>query len=145
MPITNSQADYAKPQVKAYRLNDGGGLQLEVRPTGRKYWIYRYRNPNTKKPTVYTIGEYPHVSIKKARLTLLETKALVSSGRDPNTQKQRDKMRGMGETFKDVATEWYERRKPKWTPANATQTWKSLELDVFPHIGGAHHYRIGTT
>lgn len=136
MPITNSQADYAKPQAKAYRLNDGGGLQLEVRPTGRKYWIYRYRNPNTKKPTVYTIGEYPRVSIRKARMALLETKEVISSGRDPNTQKQRDKMRGMGETFKDVATEWYERRKPKWTPANATQTWKSLELDVFPHIGG---------
>ncbi len=56
MPITNTQADNAKPQAKTYRLNDGNGLQLEVRATGAKLWMYRYRNPQTKKPTVYTIS-----------------------------------------------------------------------------------------
>lgn len=136
MPITNTQADNAKPQATLYRLNDGNGLQLEIRPTGRKFWIYRYRHPGTKKPTVYTMGEYPQVSIKRARAVLLEAKALISDGVDPNTQKQRDRMRGQGETFLDVAREWYEKRLPKWTPANAEQTWKSLELDVLPHIGG---------
>lgn len=136
MPITNTQADNAKPKEKAYRLNDGGGLQLEIRPTGRKYWLYRYRNPSTKKPNVYTIGEYPRVTISKARIKLLEIKELVRGGVDPNTQKQRDRLRGMGETFKEVALEWFGKRKPKWTQANATQTLQSLELDVFPIIGG---------
>lgn len=136
MPITNTQADNAKPQAKLYRLNDGNGLQLEVRPSGKKFWIYRYRNPATKKPTVCTIGEYPQVSIKRARAALLEAKGQISDGTDPNTQKQRDRMHGMGETFRDVALEWFEKRKPKWTEANATQTLQSLELDVFPYIGG---------
>ena len=136
MSITNTQAENAKPQDKIYRLNDGNGFQLEVRVTGTKLWIYRYRNPQSKKPTIYTIGEYPKVSIKQARIALNEAKGLISQGIDPNTQKQRDKMRGVGETFKDVALEWLEKRKPSWTQANATQTLQSLELDVFPHIEG---------
>lgn len=136
MPITNTQADNAKPQTRLYRLNDGNGLQLEIRPTGRKFWIYRYRNPGTGKPTVHTLGEYPQLSIKRARVLLLEAKALLGTGIDPNAQKQRDRMRRAGETFRDVALEWYAKRKPKWTQANADQTLKSLELDVFPHIGG---------
>ncbi|MEN9503118.1 MAG: hypothetical protein RI964_2403 [Pseudomonadota bacterium] len=135
MPITNTQADNAKPQAKNYRINDGDGLQLEVRPTGAKVWLYRYRNPTTKKPTVYTIGEYPRVSIKQARIALNEAKGLLSRGIDPNTQKQRNCMKGVGETFQDVALEWFEKRKPRWKEANIIQTLKSLELDVFPHIG----------
>ncbi|UJS26057.1 tyrosine-type recombinase/integrase [Thiothrix winogradskyi] len=136
MPITNTQADNAKPKAQTYRLNDGGGLQLEIRPSGRKCWLYRYRNPSTKKPTVHTIGEYPQVKIGAARTKLMEVKGMIAKGIDPNAQKQRDKMRGQGETFKDVALEWYEKRKPKWTETNATQTLQSLELDVFPYIGG---------
>lgn len=136
MPITNTQADNAKPQAKTYRLNDGNGLQLEVRATGAKLWMYRYRNPQSKKPTIYTIGEYPKISIKQARIVLSEVKGLINQGIDPNAQKQRNKMRGVGETFKDVALEWYEKRKQGWTESNALQTLQSLELDVFPHIGG---------
>ena len=33
----------AKPREKKYRLYDQGGLYLKVKPTGRKYWRYKFR------------------------------------------------------------------------------------------------------
>lgn len=108
---------------------------MEIRPTGRKFWIIRYRNPNTQKGTVYTVGEYPLVSIQKARVKALEAKGLISQGIDPNAHKQRAKMQGRGETFKAVALEWHESRKAGWTTANAEQTMNCLTTDIFPHIG----------
>ena len=135
MPITNTQANNAKPQEKLYRLTDGGGLQLEVRPSGAKVWIYRYRNPNSGKQTIHTIGEYPLISISRARQAHLEVKGLLTTGVDPNLHKQRARLQGRAETLRDVAMEWHTSRLNGWTQANATQTLQCLELDIFPHIG----------
>ena len=38
-PVT---IDNAKPRGKAYALTDGGGLLLEVLPSGTKTWRYKY-------------------------------------------------------------------------------------------------------
>ena len=38
-PVT---IDNAKPRDKAYALTDGGGLLLEVLPSGTKTWRYKY-------------------------------------------------------------------------------------------------------
>jgi hypothetical protein len=37
-PLTQLQLKTAKPQDKPYKLADGGGLYLEVKPTGSKLW-----------------------------------------------------------------------------------------------------------
>lgn len=47
-------------------LQDGQGLYLEVRPTGSKFWRYRYWLTPTKDGR-YSIGEYPSVSLSDAR------------------------------------------------------------------------------
>lgn len=132
---TKADADNAQPREKLYRLNAGQGLQLEVRPTGRKYWIHRYRNPTTKKGTVYTIGEYPHMTMRQAQIAMLEAKGQISQGIDPNTQKQQARQAGAGETFKAVALEWHANQLGRWSEVNAEQVLRSLEMDVFPHIG----------
>lgn len=38
-PVT---IDNAKPRDKAYALTDGGGLLLEVLPSGTKTWRFKY-------------------------------------------------------------------------------------------------------
>jgi integrase len=133
---TKADADNAKPQAKLYRMNAGEGLQLEVRPNGRKYWIYRYRKPSDKKGTVYTIGEYQRLTIRQAKIAMLEVKELVRQGIDPNEQKQQEKSKNGGETFKTVALEWHNNQLGRWSAVNAEQVLRSLEMDVFPHIGG---------
>ena len=46
-------------------LRDGGGLFLEVTPTGKKFWRFRYTRPNAsqlppaKRRNRLSIGEFP--------------------------------------------------------------------------------------
>ncbi len=46
--------DNAKPREKAYALTDGGGLQIEILPSGGKIWRFKH-HPNAKREKV-TIG-----------------------------------------------------------------------------------------
>jgi hypothetical protein len=40
MPLTDTAVRSAKPQAKSVKLFDGGGLYLEVSPTGGKFWLW---------------------------------------------------------------------------------------------------------
>ena len=50
----------AKPKANPYKMTDGGGLYLLVRPQG-KYWRYNYRF--TGKQKTLAIGVYPDISL----------------------------------------------------------------------------------
>lgn len=42
MPLTDTECRTAKPKEKPYKLTDGNGLYLEVKPNGVKAWRYRF-------------------------------------------------------------------------------------------------------
>lgn len=133
--LTDLEVKNAEIKESAYKLKDMPGLHLQVNPSGSKIWRLRYRNPKTTKETMYTIGTFPQVKCAAARLAAEEAKAQVRQGIDPNTQKQRERLRGSGKTFKEVALEWHENQLERWRASNAEQIMRSLELDVFPHLG----------
>jgi hypothetical protein len=76
----------AKPRDKAYSLTDGGGLLLEVLPSGTKTLRFKY-HLNGKREKV-TIGAYPAYTIKLARDRHEELRALVERGESPAKSKQ---------------------------------------------------------
>ena len=43
MPLSDIALRTAKPTDKPYKLTDGGGLYVEVYPTGGKLWRLKYR------------------------------------------------------------------------------------------------------
>src|SRR3546814_11542828 len=43
MPLTDAKIRTSKPAPKPVKMSDGGGLHLEVRPSGAKLLRYRYR------------------------------------------------------------------------------------------------------
>jgi len=43
MPLRELQVRKAKPKDKPYRLTDGEGLHLLVKPNGSKLWQQRFR------------------------------------------------------------------------------------------------------
>ena len=43
MPLTDTAIRNSKPSDKPIRLFDGGGLYLEVAPSGGKWWRLKYR------------------------------------------------------------------------------------------------------
>ena len=64
--LTELQVKNAKPRKTSYMVRDDKGLYLRVDPSGRKYWILRYWEQ--KKEHQMSLGSYPDISLKDARL-----------------------------------------------------------------------------
>lgn len=154
MPLTDSKIRNTRPTDKPIKLPDGGGLYLEVRPTGAKLWRYRYRIAN--KENVFAAGEYtqaPNGETKKqsesrrnsGRLTLAEARigreewrGLVKQGIHPAHHRQAARLATNAEnanTFETVAREWIAKKKAGWAPYYLRQVERFLASDAYPYIG----------
>ena len=136
MPLADTRIRSLKPSDKPYRLTDGGGLGLEVRPTGGRLWRYRYRLAG--KENVFAIGAYPEVSLKEARNARDDARKLVKKGIHPAHQRKADRLETAHEnanTFETIAREWLEANKKHWTLRTYLQRKRLLERDVLPTIG----------
>lgn len=109
MPLTDMAARKAKPQDKAYKLADFGGLYLHIQPSGSKLWRLKYRF--AKKEKVLSFGPYPLITIAEARQKRDHAKKLLSDGIDPGEQKKRKKQeteKQVAQTFGLLASEFIE-------------------------------------
>ena len=77
--VENQKADPSK----RVEVPDGAivGLYLVVQPSGAKSWAVRYRTAG--KCRKVTLGPYPRLSLKDARLSARETLQISSEGGDP--------------------------------------------------------------
>ena len=136
-PLTDIQAKNAKPKDKPYKLADGGGLYLEVMPTGSKLWRMKFRQANGKENRL-SFGKYPEVSIAQAREQRDAARRLKAESVDPGEAK-RERARLATEksanTFEKLAREWHTNRLPTWHETTARDTMRRLEQDIFPEIG----------
>ena len=90
LPLTDNKVKSAKPKAKPYKLTDGAGLYLLVKPNGSTYWQYRFRIHG--KQGTYQIGTYPDVSLKKAREEHLLAREKVAEGINPKELKNARKV-----------------------------------------------------
>ena len=93
----------AKKRDRPYKLSDGGGLFLLVKPSGSKLWQQKYRFAD--KERLLSHGPYPDVSLAKARRKRDEARELIADGKDPGVQKKLDQIaaeRSARMTFKLV-------------------------------------------
>lgn len=139
VPLTATQVKNAKTTDKELSLLDGGGLVLLVKPSGVKTWQLRYYRPANNKRTTMTIGNYPSFSLLDARAARDEARAMLDKGIDPQDyrtqQEEAEKLR-TGNTFKNVAADWYELKKSQnLAPNTIKDIWRSLEKYIFPDIG----------
>ena len=63
--LTDTVIRALKPRQMRYLVTDGRGLCLEVLPSGKLSWLYRYRFGGS--PEKVAIGHYPELSLKAAR------------------------------------------------------------------------------
>ncbi|MCZ6640110.1 MAG: integrase arm-type DNA-binding domain-containing protein, partial [Gammaproteobacteria bacterium] len=134
--LSDTKAKRAKSREKVYRIADGKGLALEIRPSSHKFWRYRYRLDG--KASMFTIGEYPEVSLKEARNDLEKVRALVAKGVHPtqhHKQLRREQAVARENTFQAVAEEWQAKQRGHWSDSYAGQMKSALENHVFPTIG----------
>jgi len=144
-PLTNTEVKQAKPKEKVYTLSDGGGLQLRIKPNGSKLWLLDYKRPYTKKRTSLSFGSYPETSIAEARKKRTQAKELLAKDIDP--QEYRDEQSRISEkahnnTLEYIATQWLEVKKADISLDHAADTWRSLELHIFPTLGKVPIHKI---
>jgi len=137
-PLTNTEVKQAKPKEKIYTLSDGGGLQLRIKPNGSKMWLFDYRRPYTKKRTSLSFGLYPTLSLAEARTKRDAARKLLAQEIDP--KEHRDEVERLNETahsntLKHIAAQWLDIKKSKISTDHAEDSWRSLELHIFPSLG----------
>ncbi|POZ51672.1 tyrosine-type recombinase/integrase [Methylovulum psychrotolerans] len=128
--------DKIKPSDKPKKLSDGGGLFLLITPQGGKFWRLAYRLDG--KQRTLSIGEYPCVSLAKARIKRMEAKQQLTNGIDPSKAKIAAKKAKQGiaaNSFEIIGREWHETHMASKSEGHAQKTIDRLEKDVFPWLG----------
>lgn len=118
-------------------LFDGGGLYLELMPSGTKSWRLKYQRPNGASNRI-SFGPYPEISLLRARELREETKNKLREGKDPaiqRAQKKQEAFLNAHSTFQDLANEWYELNRSKWVERHAQNTRSRIDNDLIKPIG----------
>lgn len=133
MALTDTALKALKPRDKTYTVTDDRGLYVEVFPTGGVVWRYRYRlNGKYEK---LTLGKYPALTLKNARLKRDEAAHQVAMGESPAKKKQQEKVAGAEDTtVADFAERFFKDIQSR-DRKNVTMPRRYLEKDILPHIG----------
>lgn len=116
MALTDVECKKALPKEKQYRLSDSNGLSLIIDPKGGKYWALRLTVDGQRKSKA--LGQYPELSLKKAREIALEIKYKFSRVETVDELKP---------LFKEVAEEWFENQKETWSTKHISNVQASLD------------------
>lgn len=125
-----------KPSDKTITLKDGGGLFLYVEPNHSKRWRYRYQFDG--KWCLLSLGIYPDVKLKQARLERDRLKELINQGINPSAQRKAEKVTPEGyhpNCFEMVAREWHNEYQSTWNKSHSERIIRRLEKDIFPWLG----------
>lgn len=105
---------------------DGGGLWLQVSPTGTKSWIFRYTLSG--KSREMGLGPLHTVSLADARHKAMECRQLLLDGRDPlevrrASRSSKDQARLKTPTFDQCAEAYIEAHRASWKNEKHIKQW----------------------
>jgi integrase len=136
MPLSDAAVRSAKPSDKPVRLFDGGGLYVEISPTGGKLWRWKYRFAGKEKRL--SLGIYPEVSLAEARAQHLAARKVLKAGIDPGEKKKVDRLIRMDSSessFAAVADELLTLHKKKNSALTMERNGRIVEKDLNPYLG----------
>ena len=130
---------YTDPSVR--------GLHLWVKPCLKKYWIYRYTLAG-KRHNV-SLGAFPNISIKDARIKAQKALIGLAEGADPR-RTRRAAVTALGPisttTFEEFATAWIDNNQSAWTNDKHAHQWRYTLRDfAFPVFGAKQLNEIDET
>jgi len=142
MPLSDIKVKSLKAGVKPdgtatskpYRVTDEKGLYIEVTPKGGKRWRFKFRFGGKEK--LLSVGIYPDVSLKAARIKRDDLRVLVADGIDPSQVRKAEKITTGGlNSFEAIAREWHIKFSANWTKEYTARTLTHLEKNIFPWLG----------
>ena len=139
MALSDLAVRQAKATGTAYTLGDIDGLSLNVSAHGGKSWHFRYYWLGKQKRI--SLGTYPEVSLRQARLARDEARALLARGANPKHHRQQERQAARladENTFSVVFEHWMERRKLEIKTGKHSTHTKIIgvfEKDILPFLG----------
>lgn len=109
---------------------DGGGLYLEVLPSGSRIWRLKYRHAG--KESRATFGHFPEVGLAEARRRRDDARMQLRDGTAPNASKaakEEAARRAAEAAFPTVAAAWLKKMKPDW--ADTTRRKATYMVDTY--------------
>jgi integrase len=128
-----------KRELKAGRHTDDQtkGLHLWVKPSGLRYWIFRYTLDGRRKAV--SLGAYPEIGLKSARQKAIEVRNKINQGICPMGEKKsliKPESNILTPKFSDFALKYIQVMRPKWrNPKHAEQWVSTITSYAFPIIG----------
>jgi integrase len=136
MALTDTEIKKAKPNEKAYRMSDSGGMYLWVTPSGGKLWRWAYKFEGKEK--LMALGKYPAVSLALARERHGEARKLLATGSDPmalrKVEKTADQVASEN-SFASIAAEWLEHWQGGKSLRHVDSTRRRLNSNILPSLG----------
>ncbi|MCY6412696.1 tyrosine-type recombinase/integrase [Acinetobacter sp. VNH17] len=132
-----------KPREELYRIADHSGLCIEVRPSGGKFWRYRYRF--LTKAKMLTIGQYPEITLAYARSKTMEYREQLAKGVAPISHQKNERLEAIkanNGTFRLVASEFMNSRKAQQSKKWEQRRTSYFVKDVYPLIGNKPIHEI---
>jgi len=122
------------------------GLHLWVKPNLQRYWIFRYTLGNKRQGL--SLGAYPNIGLKQARIRATEARDKVNRGICPIKEKKASKApikQSLSPLFSDFALSYIQTMRPKWRNAKHADQWTStVKTYAFPIIGSKQLQDIDT-
>lgn len=114
---------------------DGGGLFLQVMPTGARYWRMKYRHGGKEK--LLSFGVFPEVSLAEARRRRDAARKHLRDGTDQMVAKvdrAATDRRHADAAFPKVAAAWLAHRRPSWAPETYRKALFVVDTYLMPPL-----------
>lgn len=134
-PLSESHIRTLQPRATRYSVADGNGLILEVMPTGKKVWRFRYTLNGRRQPMV-TIGDYLLVSLRVARARAQKYAEIVAQGLSPASIARQDRgAEKRVDVLRDGAELYVTSAIARKSDEYRRTTQRALDKDILPAIG----------
>jgi len=127
--LSATEVKSAKAKEKPYRLYDGKGMHIEIRPNGSKWWRLKYKFNG--KETSASLGTYPSTSLLSARKKRDDALEALANGINPFAPKEEKKIL----TFREISEQRLEAVSDTLSEAHIERMKKGFKKDVYDAIG----------
>src|SRR4051812_42191130 len=116
----------AKNVTAAGYYHDGGGLYLQVTPTGGKSWVYRFML--NRNPRMMGFGPFPTMTLADARGKATAARRQLLDGVDPIEARKADRLpakldQARSITFSQCAIACVEAMRAGWKNEKHAEQW----------------------
>jgi integrase len=119
-------------------LGDGGGLYLNVKPSGAKSWAFVWKRDGRRREM--GLGAYPAVRLAKARKLAADCREAITEGRDPIAERQKE----AEPTFGECADRFLASMESQWRNAKHRAQWRMTLTRYAVPISAMKVSEIGT-